>query len=215
MKLTLALVLSFLSASALLAGPTVFGEYIEARTCDVWTGPCFSNSEINTTGEMAVLGWTVRQGSWDGTDLAGLAIAVAVRAEGTLSTPREGKARALVFIDEKATEAQGKALVSMARALAGKYLENVVDTRRASISYERAEEEAILTVGEVAKIRTRPLSACCDMHCGNEEVAYPALSKTNHVACAKSVEHRFVGSGLDARWSDPLKRSAMLGEFSL
>jgi hypothetical protein len=66
----------------------------------------------------------------------------------------------------------------------------------------------------VAKVRTRAL-LCGDVCCGNEEVAYPPLSKTGHVTCAKSLEHRYVGTGLDARWSDPMKRSAMLGEFSL
>jgi len=64
-------------------------------------------------------------------------------------------------------------------------------------------------------VKTRALSHCCDSHCGNEEVAYPALSRTDRVTCAKSVEHLFTGAGLQARWSDPMKRSAMLGEFSL
>jgi hypothetical protein len=215
MKLVLHVFAMALVTSALSASPTIFGEYVEARTCDVWTGPCFSNSEINNCGEMAVLGWMVRQGNWDGVELKGLSVAIAVRADGTLSTPGEGKVRAVVYLDEKAGEAEGKALLSMARSLAGKYLLNVVDTRRVKIAFERNGEEVVLSVGEVARIRTRALVACCDMHCGNEEIAYPALSRADHVACAKSVEHFFTGSGLEARWSDPMKRSAMLGEFSL
>jgi hypothetical protein len=215
MRWILSLAVLALCGSSLSAGPIVFGEYVEARTCDVWTGPCFSNSEINTAGEMAVLGWTVRQGSWDGAELKELTIAVALRAEGTLSTANEGKVKAVVYLDERASEVQGLALVSLARTLAPRYLQNVVDTRRVKISFEREGEQAILTVGDAAKVRTRALIACCDKCCGNEEVAYPSLSKTSHVACAKTVEHLFVGPGLDARWSDPMKRSAMLGEFSL
>jgi hypothetical protein len=215
MKLMTPFLAAVLVSTGLRASPTIFGEYIEARTCDVWTGPCFSNAEINNCGEMAVMGWVVRQGNWDGVELKGLSVALAVRAEGTLCTANEGKARAVVFVDEKAGEDEGKALVSMARALAGKYLLNVVDTRRVKITYERKGEEATLAVGDLAKVRTRALIACCDAHCGNEELAYPALSRTDHVACAKSVEHHFTGQGLDARWSDPMKRSAMLGEFSL
>ncbi len=215
MRTSLALAAILLSAGPVAAGPVIFGEYVEARTCDVWTGPCFSNSEANTTGEMAILGWAVRTGHWDGQDLDGLNIAVAVRAAGTLSTENEGAIRAVVFLDEKASEAQGKALLSMARTLAGKYLKNIVDVRRSAIAYAREGEEATLQVGETARVRTRALNLCCDAHCGNEQVAYPALSATNHLSCAKSIEHYFVGSGLDARWSDPMKRSAMLGEFSL
>ncbi len=203
------------SSPPLLAAPSVTGEYLEARTCDVWTGPCFQNGEINTTGEMAVAAWSVRKGTWEGADLEGLSIAVAVRTEGTLSTPNEGKARAMVFIDRRAGKEQGKALLSLARKLAGKYLQDVVDVRRASISYRRRGEEAVLEVGDVARVRTRALMACCDVCCGNEAVAYPALSRTDRVLCAKSVEHAYSGPGLGARWSDPMKRSAMLGEFSL
>jgi hypothetical protein len=215
MKLAISVLALVLVTSGLSASPTIFGEYVEARTCDVWTGPCFSNSEINNCGEMAVLGWMIRQGNWDGVELNGLGVAVAVRADGTLSTPNEGKVRAVVYLDEKAGEAEQKALLSLARTLAGKYLQNIVDTRRVKIAYDRNGEEALLTVGEVAKVRTRALVACCDMHCGNEEIAYPALSKADHVACAKAVEHFYSGGGLAARWSDPMKRSAMIGEFSL
>jgi hypothetical protein len=35
----------------------VSGEYIEARTCDVYTGPCFANGEV---GISSVKGWTPR-----------------------------------------------------------------------------------------------------------------------------------------------------------
>jgi hypothetical protein len=215
MKSALLVAVLALSASPLLAGPIVFGEYVEARTCDVWTGPCFSNSEINTTGEMAVLGWNVRQGSWDGVTLDGRSIAVAIRAEGTLSTPNEGKVRSIVFIDTGASEAEARALTSLARTLAPHYLENIIDTRRVKLTYERQDEEVVLTVGEAAKVRTRALMACHDRCCGNEEVAYPSLAKVSHASCAKSIEHFYTGPGLGARWSDPMKRSAMLGEFSL
>ena len=43
----------------LLAAPlqaaSITGEYVEARTCDVWTGACFANAEMNVTGKHAVL----------------------------------------------------------------------------------------------------------------------------------------------------------------
>ena len=41
------------------------GKYVEARTCDVWTGPCFANADFNLTGKNAVLAWRVDEGSFD------------------------------------------------------------------------------------------------------------------------------------------------------
>src|SRR5437667_5635757 len=114
-----ALVLA-LGGAAMSAGdsPTIQGDYVEARNCDMWTGPCFSNSEINLRGQYAVAGWAVSRGSWEGTALDGLKVAAAFRAEGTLHTDHEGKVIAVVFVDEKATDAQARALLSMARAFA-------------------------------------------------------------------------------------------------
>lgn len=224
MKWILPLAIVSLCLAGLAAGPAggtatagggLKGDYLEARTCDVWTGPCFSNSEINNYGDMAVLGWTVREGSRGGVPLEGLSVAVALRAEGTLTTDREGKVLAVVYIDERATPEQGTALASLARGLGGKYLARVVDTRRARIVHEQSGESASLLVGEVARVRTTALNHCTDMHCGNEEVAYPALTRTEEVACAKALEHSFKDAGLDARWSDPMKRSAMVGKFAL
>ena len=63
----------FLLVGALIALPScaqaaqpaghVTGEYIESRTADVYTGPCFANSEVNLTGKEAVLAWHVDKGT--------------------------------------------------------------------------------------------------------------------------------------------------------
>jgi hypothetical protein len=48
------------AASSLAAGiPTrnIYGNYVEARTADLYTGPCFANSEVGLTGQLAVFGW--------------------------------------------------------------------------------------------------------------------------------------------------------------
>ena len=50
-----------LAAIALIAVPVqaadVTGQYLESRTCDVWTGPCFANAEMNLGGKTALLAW--------------------------------------------------------------------------------------------------------------------------------------------------------------
>jgi hypothetical protein len=195
--------------------PAIEGEYVEARTCDVWTGPCFSNSEMNTRGEFAVLGWNIRKGAWNGQDLSGLRIAAAIRAQGTLSTEAEGKVRAIVYVDKRATAAQKEALVAMARKLSGKYIEDIVQVRDAEIAFRRDGETASLEVGDVLKVQTQPLNPQRDKHCGNEEPAYAALAKTDATSCAKTLAHYFRDEGLKARWSDPHTRSARVGAFSL
>ena len=195
-----AMVLALLTAAAGPGAatdvPVVQGEYIEARTCDVWTGPCFANGEINLIGKNAVVAWIVAKGSWGGVALDGLKVAAAISAQGTLHTSGEGKVTAVVFVDEKADAAQAKALVELARALAPRHLETVLKVEKRPIAYTRDGLDAALTVGDVAKIKCTAFCAC-DRICCNEEKAYPSISGSASVDCAKTLEHEYRGAALD------------------
>src|SRR5436305_15186224 len=79
------------------------GKYIEARTCDVWTGPCFSNSETHLGGKHAVVGWMVEKGSFDQVKLDGLGVVAIIAARDTLGLRQPGKAKAVVIVDSRAT----------------------------------------------------------------------------------------------------------------
>src|SRR5437660_4576986 len=97
----LALVVAALPAGA--AGIT--GQYVECRTCDVWTGPCFANAEM-IAGQNAVMGWKVEKGAVDGTKLDGLSVVAVVASSDTLGLEQTGPARAILIVDEKASAAQ-------------------------------------------------------------------------------------------------------------
>src|SRR3954453_17720932 len=78
------------AAPACLAAPVapgISGDYLEARTSDVYTGPCFANAEVNLAGKEAVLAWSVRQGAWKGVPVEGLSVVAVVRAAATLGDP--------------------------------------------------------------------------------------------------------------------------------
>ena len=201
---------------------SVVGEYVEARTCDVWTGPCFANGEINLKGDHAVMAWIVRQGRFEGVRIDGLNVAAVVDSEGTLGTDSEGRVRAILYVDAKASEVQQKALISMAKGLAPRLLKNIVRVERRAIAFRiEAHCKSRLRIaakqGDVPEvtIETVPLNSHCDVVCGNEEKAYPTLAETVASMCAKTRAHAFRGVGLGVRWSDPGARSAMLGRFRI
>ena len=91
---------------------TASGDYLEVRSCDVYTGPCFANAEMGLTGKEGILMWSVRQGSWQGTDIGGLNVIAVVRTDATLgdqeNQPRRGKA--VLIVDAKASARQQRAL---------------------------------------------------------------------------------------------------------
>lgn len=222
-----------LAAPALAGAPRIQGDYLEARTADIYTGPCFSNAEIFIRGNQALLAWKIREGKWDGVDVSGLCVAAAVQADSTFSVDRPDQARAVLIVDRRANPAQRKALVALARELGGARLEHVVAVRTstmsltveahdpaASASAEHAHDGmpttpmALFWAPGLAEIRTRSLDGG-DHFCGNETVAYEPLSKGVDARPAFTLGHSFRGEGLNARWSDPNCRSSFVGRFAL
>jgi hypothetical protein len=216
---------------ALAHAADVQGDYVEARNADVFTGPCFSNSEIFNCGKQAVLAWKVNRGTWKGVDLAGLCVAAAVQGDNTFTEDNPAKARAILIVDLRADEQQRSALIDMAKTLGGTRVANyasVVVTRMnlklESPHGESAESHlshgmprtprASFWAAGVAQIVTRPLDER-DHFCGNEEVAYPPLSKAVQANPAYTLGHEFKGEGLETRWDDPNCRSSFVGHFAI
>ena len=50
----------------------IYGDYVETRSADIYTGPCFANAEVGLVGDQATLAWRIRKGEWKGVSLDGL-----------------------------------------------------------------------------------------------------------------------------------------------
>jgi hypothetical protein len=220
-----------LVGSSVAGAAGIRGDYIEARTADVFTGPCFSNAEVFIYGSQAVMAWKVTEGSFDGVDLSGLGVAAAVQGTTTFSEDDPDHARAVLIVDERADSRQRDALVALARSLAGRRLTHVVAVKAARISLKvegHAMSEAdphpahgmpqapaaSFWVPGLASIVTRPLDDR-DHACGNEVIAYEPLSRGASVLPAYTLGHQFKGQGLNSTWDDPNCRSSFVGHFAL
>jgi hypothetical protein len=208
-----ALVVVALPASA--AG--LSGQYVECRTCDVWTGPCFANAEM-VAGKNAVMGWKVEQGSLDGAKLDGLSVVAIVDASDTLGLVQTGPAKAILIVDEKASKAQRDALVKLAKQQGGDLLKNVLKVESAPITIDaclcKDNGCAKLSAG-AAKVETRCLDNHHDKKCGNEYAFYPPLVKNVSAKAAVAVEHGYSGKGLKHTWKESERRGAYVGTFEI
>lgn len=217
LPVTLILGLAVLAAAPASA-VAVTGDYLEARTSDVYTGPCFANSEVNLAGKEAILAWRVTDGAWQGVELDGLSVVAVVSAEATLGDPHAvpGPVRSLLLVDERATEGQRHALAALAREMAGDLLAGVESVEPAPIEVEVTDRSgaASLEAGDVASLATRGLTHA-DHLCGNEIVYYDPLAPAEGAVPAVTLEHRFVGDELGKTWSSPGKRSAFVGTFAI
>lgn len=216
----------FALAALFLAGlvPTslraaeVSGLYLETRTCQVYTGPCFANAEMGLAGKDAIMAWGIESGSRQGVDLAGLNVVMVVRASDTLGFKGLADAQELksvILVDERANSEQRAALVEFAKehsGAAGKVVARV-DASPIKMSLNQHDLVAKLDAGKTAKILTRKAREG-DCICRNEVAYYPPLAKVDNFAAGVTVEGEFKGRGLGSRWSTPESRSAYMGTFT-
>ena len=113
-----------LAGTALMAASdktSVSGQYVEARTAEVFTGGCIMGSEAETMGKQAVLAWKVDRGSVNGVSVDGLSVVAALSGDVNLGLHEIGGSaatvRSVVYVDERANPVQRLALVALANAL--------------------------------------------------------------------------------------------------
>ncbi len=198
---------------------TIEGEYLESRTCNVYTGPCFANAEMGLAGKEAIMAWKVDKGSWNNVALDGLGVALVVSADGTLGHDKvfpqaPVETRSVVLIDKNATKAQKDALIAFVKDSAKTLAENIVRVEEVpfTLKNDHVESHGIFQAGEIAKIETRKLTDG-DCVCTNEIVYYQPLIKVENFHPAYSLSNSFQGEGLDNQWSTGQQRSSFLATF--
>ena len=215
---TTVLALLLATATPLLA--EISGDYLEVRTCDVYTGPCFANAEMGLTGKEAILVWSVRQGEWKNTALDGLKVIAVVKTDDTMGDqryqPRTGKA--VLVVDAKANSEQREALQDLARSMSGKLIGQVTSVKSVDIASNlgncsKSGACAQVKAGNLIDITTRCFTDK-DHACGNESTYYPPLTEVNGAFPAFTELATFKGTGLNVTFEATSQRSAFLASFS-
>jgi hypothetical protein len=207
-----------LAVSPLMAAAdktTVTGEYVEARTAEVFTGGCIMGSEAHTTGNEAILAWKVDRGAFNGVSLEGLSVVAAVVGDKNLGIWELGGDRATtrsaVMVDERANPAQRMALVAMAHELSKGVVGEIVRVTPAPIKFADFGSEIQVTTEDVALSVNKHMPH--DPGCGAMQWFHP-LSSVEQAEIGLADQHSFTGPGLGAKWSAPNRRSAFFGTFA-
>lgn len=198
----------------------ISGNYLEVRSCDIYTGACVANAEMNLAGREGMLVWNVREGTWNGVRLDGLSVIAVVSAESTLGDvsfePRRG--RAVLIVDRKADSLQREALRGFVQSQAANVIRDVVEIKTAPIEFElggcKSGSCAKVKAGNLVEISTRCLGSK-DHLCGNEENFYPPLTALHRAVSAYTEYATFTGRALNVTWTLTERRSAYLGAFAL
>ena len=218
-----AAVVMTLSAAPVLTvqseAPTIEGQYIETRSCDVFTAACFANSEVGLLGEEAIMAWGVTGGGFNGVELAGLKIVAIVKASATLGDTEANPlpAKSILLVDKNANPAQRDALIAFAKEMGGDLLADVVKVERETITMHicacSGGECGALTAGDQVAIKARCLHGA-DNTCGNDGYYYGPLTPTVSAMPHFTAHDKFTGKGLGVTWDDGGRRGTFLGSFA-
>ncbi|MCH2203678.1 MAG: DUF1326 domain-containing protein [Fuerstiella sp.] len=198
---------------------SVSGHYVEVRTCQVYTGPCFANGEVGSAGKNAMMTWHITRGRLGRVDLAGQSVSVIVKTSHTLGFNGLNDAKskkAIVIIDSAANDAKADALKNFVLSQTGLSVEDVTAVRRKNIAmqFDIVRLTATVEVTDMAKLETRPARKG-DCICSNESAYYPPLVSLKGFVPGVTIEGEVAARGLGTRWSIPDSRTAYMGTFDI
>jgi hypothetical protein len=190
------------------------GEYVEARTAEVFAGGCIMNSEAETLGRQALMAWRITSGVFDGVTLDGLTVAAAVAGDRNLGMREMGgeeptAVKAIITVDPRATAAQRDALVKLVRELSNGLITHVVRVDVAPVRFATSQNYVEVSVPETMMLTVNK-EMKHDPSCGAMQWFKP-FTKLADAAMGVAEEHSFDGNGLNTKWSAPNKRSAFFG----
>src|SRR5437870_9992934 len=194
MKRAIVLLAGFAMAgtvSLAAGGSSVSGQYVEARTAEVFTGGCIMGSEAETMGKQAVLAWKIDRGSVNGVSVDGLSVVAALAGDVNLGVYEIGGAhatvRSVLYVDERANPVQRMALVSLANDMT-KHIGTIVSVTPAPITFADAGESIHVATSNVALDVTKEISH--DPTCGAQQWFSP-LAATDHAHMGQADQNAF------------------------
>lgn len=195
----------------------ITGDYVEARTAEVFTGGCLMNMEGETSGREAVMAWRVNRGAYAGVALDGLKVVAIVAGDVNLGTHELGgvaptEISSIVFVDERASGAQRDALVSLARSLSNGLIRTNVDVRASGVTFERGSEAISVEAGGARlQVATRLEH---NPSCGALKWFDP-LGQVEGATIGMTKMFAFSDDSLNRRWQQIDRRSAFFGTFAI
>lgn len=189
------------------------GDYVEARTASVFAGACHYNGELTTTGREAEMVWHIRDGASQGVDVSGLTAIAAMTSTDNLKE-ESAQRRTVLFIDDRATGPQMKALAGLLVTSYKGQLGEIVAIKRAPITFSRKGNSfnvAARGVG-VLTVDAMPNRECCKQP---NLVWYRPLVQIADRKVGFTRESGIDNSTLGVSWSKSNQNTAFYGTFSL
>lgn len=209
----IALVVLLAFSAGARAETNISGDYVEARTANIYIGACHANGEWVTTGREGLMAWRVTVGEVDGVRLDGLKAVAILSADENLVYDAAAR-RSLLYIDSAATAEQKEALSRVLTAKYARVLGKVVAVRSAPVAFDKKGLETTVRLANLATVKTTRYA--CN-HCVMPHMVWyqPFVPVKNAVIAQASVNEFKGAPDLKVSWLRADENSSYVGEFEI
>jgi hypothetical protein len=208
----LAAILGCVSLHPVFADDQPRGSLMEVHSCELYAGGCVVSSESTLGGRYMLRAWNFSGGSFSGTELAGLQVALLESSSDNLAASKTTADRAIVYLPQNATATQRKALLAWIKSGAPELKSAKLQTRIAPLRLEKSENGYQFSAGDTISVSASTSAACGMGSCG-EELWYTPRSTTTVFTVVANRSSHVSEPWLKLKWDDAGKRSVFLAKF--
>ena len=215
-NLATAILAGLACALPLAAGdaPAVSGDYVEARSNEVYTCGCLYSGQMTTAGREAILAWRITSGAYQGTPLAGVKVAAVIVGDANLGA-YDAPRRTALYLDESASDAQLQAVLALWRREYSRALGTIATVHRAPISFAQQGDSVRLSIPNLVEVQARKARLPEDAHpCSF--LWYQPFVPLRSPSLATALNYEYSGLDFQHQWQDLMPSiNGYLGEFAL
>jgi hypothetical protein len=186
------------------------GEFVELHSCDLYTGGCTASSESTLLGRQLFRVWSIKEGTWNNQNLAGLKVALLELGSVNLAEKGALGDRAELFVPKGLAPVQKDALLSWVNSQT--ITPASTQVRDAEITYQRSGLAANITVGDSIVLSTMPIAKCSTGACGQALWYEPQVEYSSFEVLASRFSS-IRDSALNFLWTDHDRPNVFLASF--
>ena len=199
--------------TVVIGSDAITGEYLEARSVNVYVGACHFGSEYVEGGKDATVVWNINQGMWKGVSLRGLTVVAVVSAQKNLDIDSKTR-RSVLYVSSRANQLQQEMLIDFIKQNYMKTLGQLVETKVTTINFQKNGIAYEVAIGKVLSLSATkfPCHNCTQPH----QIWYSPLSKINNTAIGKSTVYSYQDKSLSVKWEIGQSiNNIFVGQFSI
>jgi len=204
--------LLFLAGLSLRAAEMPQGELLELHSCQLYIGGCIASSEAMQDGQYLLRVWSFSAGSYEGSPLRGLNVALLEVSDQNLATKGAQPLESMIYLPQSADSARSETLLRWVQATNPELAHTRLRARTVPMEFVHTGRAVSFSAGGAVRIVTKPFEPCGLISCG-ESLWYTPRSTVTSYTVEVTRETVVDEPALALRWIDHGKNNIFVGRF--